>query len=106
MSKRSLFAELNQGLSDMRASRKRKLTLRSTRLEAPPIPKLRRGEIRQVRERLGVSQPIFAYMLRVNPRTLQRWEQGQNRPNDQAAVLIRLVERHPEVLRHLERLPA
>jgi putative transcriptional regulator len=45
-------------------------------------------------------------MLRVNPRTLQRWEQGQNKPNDQAVVLIKLVEEHPEVLRHLEEMQA
>jgi putative transcriptional regulator len=102
MSKRNLFNELAAGLSDMRAHRERKLTLRSVKLAAPPVPHLKKGEIRTVRERLGVSQTVFAYMLRVNPRTLQRWEQGQNQPNDQAVVLIRLVEEHPEVLRHLE----
>ncbi|MEK7412715.1 MAG: type II toxin-antitoxin system MqsA family antitoxin [Planctomycetota bacterium] len=73
---------------------------------AAPAPRLRKGEIRHVREHLGVSQAVFAYMLRVNPRTLQRWEQGQNKPNDQAIVLIRLVEEHPEVLRHLETMSA
>ena len=106
MKKRSLFSEISQGIDDMRANRERKITLRTTRLQAPSIPKLRKGEISQVRERLGVSQSVFAYMLRVNPRTLQRWEQGQNKPNDQAVVLIRLVEEHPEVIKHLETLPA
>ena len=79
---------------------------RSTKLVAPPAPHLRAGEIRKVRENLGVSQSVFAYMLRVNPHTLQRWEQGQNKPNDQAVVLIKLVAEHPEVLRHLETLTA
>jgi putative transcriptional regulator len=106
MKKRNLFDEISAGITDMRAHREGKVTLRSAKLTAPPAPHLRRGEIQQVRERLGVSQAVFAYMLRVNPRTLQRWEQGQNRPNDQAVVLIRLVEEHPEVLRHLETLPA
>lgn len=106
MSKRSLFAELAAGLHDMKAHRERKITLKTARVTAPPMPRLREGEIRAVRERLGVSQTVFAYMLRVNPRTLQRWEQGQNTPNDQAVVLIKLVEGHPEVLKHLQALPS
>ncbi len=106
MKKRNLFDEISSGMDDMRAHRGRKVTLRTTKLSAPPAPHLRTGEIRQVRERLGVSQAVFAYMLRVNPRTLQRWEQGQNKPNDQAVVLIKLVEEHPEVLRHLESMSA
>ena len=106
MKKRNLFDEISSGIADMRAHRERKITLRSTKLTAAPAPRLRKGEIRHVREHLGVSQAVFAYMLRVNPRTLQRWEQGQNKPNDQAVVLIRLVEEHPEVLRHLETMSA
>jgi putative transcriptional regulator len=104
MKKRNLFDEISSGIADMQAHRQRKVTLRTTKLVAPPVPHLRTGEIRKVRENLGVSQSVFAYMLRVNPRTLQRWEQGQNKPNDQAVVLIKLVEEHPEVLRHLEAL--
>ena len=106
MTKRNLFDEISAGIGDMRMHREQKETLRTTKMTAPPVPRLRTGEIRRVREQLGVSQAVFAYMLRVNPRTLQRWEQGQNKPNDQAAVLIKLVEGHPEVLRHLEALPA
>ena len=31
-----------------------------------------------------------------NPRTLERWEQGRSKPNDQAAALILLVRKYPE----------
>jgi putative transcriptional regulator len=46
----------------------------------------------------------MARRLRVNQRTYQNWEQGKAKPNAQAAVLIKLVEKHPETLRLLEAL--
>ncbi len=58
--------------------------------------------VRETRERLNMSQRVFALRLRVNPRTLERWEQGRSRPNDQAAALILLVRRFPETLDRLE----
>lgn len=39
---------------------------------------------------------MFARYLCTNPRTLENWEQGRARPNAQAALLIRLVERYPD----------
>ena len=50
------------------------------------------------------SQAVMARRLRVNERTYQNWEQGRVRPNAQAAVLIKLVEKHPETMRMLETL--
>ena len=46
----------------------------------------------------------MARRLRVNERTYQNWEQGRVRPDAQAAVLIKLVEKHPETMRMLETL--
>jgi putative transcriptional regulator len=40
-------------------------------------------------------------MLRTNPRTLENWEQGRAKPNAQAALLIRLVERYPDTVDRL-----
>jgi putative transcriptional regulator len=101
MKKRDLFKELCSGVADMRAHRTGKLTLRSTKLIVHPLPRLRHGEISKIRKRLGVSQPLFADLLHINRRTLQRWERGQNAPNDQAIVLIRLVDDHPEIMQFL-----
>lgn len=38
-----------------------------------------------------MSRPIFALKLRVSLRTLEKWEQGETKPNDQAAALILMV---------------
>jgi len=52
-----------------------------------------------------MSRQVFARRIGVNPRTLERWEQGRGRPNDQAAVLIWLLRVFPDTLERLEQLP-
>jgi putative transcriptional regulator len=51
-----------------------------------------------------MSRRVFAFRLGVNPRTLERWEQGRSKPNDQAVALIWLVRRYPDTLERLESL--
>ena len=49
----------------------------------------------------GLSQSEFAAALRISPRTLQQWEQGRRLPSGAAETLLRIVARHPEVLRDI-----
>jgi putative transcriptional regulator len=58
-------------------------------------------ELIALRERLHLSRSLFARYLRTNPRTLENWEQGRAKPNAQAALLIRLVERYPDTVERL-----
>ena len=53
-----------------------------------------------------MSRSAFAHRLGVNPRTLERWEQGRSKPNDQAAALILLVRKYPDTLARLEAVAA
>ena len=56
---------------------------------------------RIVRARLnsGLSQAEFATVLGVSKRTLEQWEQGRRKPSGAAQTLLKIAERHPEVLR-------
>jgi putative transcriptional regulator len=100
--KRVLFDELMDGVAAMAAHREGKLTLRTHRPDVAPLPPVTATLIRDTRERLKMSQGVFARKLRVNPRTLERWEQGRSRPNDQAAALILLVRRFPDTVDRLD----
>jgi putative transcriptional regulator len=102
--KRNLFAELKEGMAELTGEREGKLTLRTVDVEIPDALDVSPEEIRTVREALHASQAVMARRLRVNQRTYQNWEQGKAKPNAQAAVLIKLVEKHPETLRLLEAL--
>ena len=102
--KRNLFAELKEGMAELAGEREGKLTLRTVDVEIPDALDVSPEEIRTVREALHASQAVMARRLRVNQRTYQNWEQGKAKPNAQAAVLIKLVEKHPETLGLLEAL--
>jgi putative transcriptional regulator len=53
----------------------------------------------RVRKTSGLSQVEFAEILGVSVRTLQDWEQGRRKPSGAAATLLRIVEKHPTLLR-------
>ena len=56
----------------------------------------------EARSRTGLSQPAFARLLGVSPRTLQDWEQGRREPTGAAKTLLRVAVSNPEVLLKLQ----
>lgn len=102
--KRDLFAELTEGLDALADRRAGKRTLRTHEVELRPAPKLTARELARVRKRMNLSRGLFAGYLRTNVRTLENWEQGRARPNAQAALLIRLVERFPDTVQRLAKI--
>ena len=106
MSKRDVFNELREGVAAMKSHREGKLTLRNYKVVPTPLPKLDSKLIRDTRRRLRCSRAVFARKLRINERTLEKWEQGRAKPNPQAAALILLVRRFPDTLQRLEKLAA
>jgi len=101
MKKRNLFAEISEGFDALRDQREGKRTLRTHAVELHPAPEITAEELLALRERLNLSRPVFAHYLRTKPRTLENWEQGRARPNAQAALLIKLVERYPDTVQRL-----
>jgi putative transcriptional regulator len=104
MKKRSLFAELKSGFDELASAREGKTTLRTSVFEIAEPLEVSPQELKTVRENLHVSQAVMARSLRANDRTYQNWEQGKSKPNAQAAVLIKLVEKYPETLEYLASL--
>jgi putative transcriptional regulator len=99
--RRSLFGELVEGMNALAEAREGKRTLRTHRAEFKPPPEVTPDELVRVRTRLRLSRGLFATFLRTNPRTLENWEQGRARPNAQAALLIALVKKFPDMVERL-----
>ncbi|MGV8921271.1 MAG: helix-turn-helix domain-containing protein [Pseudomonas sp.] len=59
------------------------------------------NEIVETRVKCGLSQTQFAKALRISARTLQQWEQGRRHPSGAAETLLKIVSRHPEVLKEV-----
>ncbi|MCY1290197.1 Antitoxin HigA-2 [compost metagenome] len=101
---RDIFAELVEGFDALADARQGKVTLRSHKVELPPLREVTAEELIEIRQKLNLSRPVFAMYLRTNPRTLENWEQGRAKPNAQATTLIRLVEKYPQTVEHLAAL--
>jgi putative transcriptional regulator len=106
MSKRKVFHELMDGVKAMKKHRQGKLTLRSYKVEVAPLPAVDSKFIRETRRRMGCSRAVFARKLRINERTLEKWEQGRAKPNPQAMALVLLVRKYPDMLERLEKVAA
>ncbi|MDX7998677.1 helix-turn-helix domain-containing protein [Xenorhabdus sp. Reich] len=101
---RDLFSELKEGMESLELHNKGKITLKTHKVAAKSIEALKPDEIRSIREKLNISQAVLANYLRAAITTYQKWEQGKAKPNPQAVLLLRLVEKDPNTLKALESL--
>lgn len=95
--KRNLFAEIDEGIHALKNERAGKLTLKSCKVKQQAKACITGKEIVDIRNQLRMSQAVFASALRVEKRTLERWEHGQG-VQGPAAMLIKLVKRYPDTL--------
>jgi putative transcriptional regulator len=79
---------------------RRPMTARSAEVQPPNAYGAER--IQQIRERMGLSQAVFARVLNASSDTVKAWEQGKRQPDGMALTLLEIAERHPKVL--LERV--
>ncbi|WP_130472469.1 helix-turn-helix domain-containing protein [Candidatus Magnetaquicoccus inordinatus] len=84
--KRDIGQELLEGVRAIKAGEGQRVTVQ--------IP----GDVKEIRNKMALSQSSFAGILGVSVRTVQEWEQGRRKPSGPAASLLRIAERHPEAL--------
>lgn len=58
-----------------------------------PAPPLAGDEIRAIRQREHVSQPVFAAYLNVSRNLVSDWERGIKRPGGPALRLLSIIQR-------------
>jgi putative transcriptional regulator len=52
------------------------------------------AEIKKIREKQKVSQPVFARYLNTSESTVEKWESGAKRPSGMALKLLSIVRKH------------
>ena len=57
-------------------------------------PAIAPDEIKRLRERNKVSQPVFARYLNTSESTVEKWETGAKKPSGTALKLLAIVEKH------------
>jgi putative transcriptional regulator len=51
-------------------------------------------QIKELRERHRVSQPVFARYLNTSESTVEKWETGAKKPSGMALKLLTIVQKH------------
>jgi putative transcriptional regulator len=94
------FAELHQSFTEaLQFVRGERADLRTMQRFLPPAPEpMAAQDIAALRHSLNLSQALFARLLNVSKKTIEAWEYGTRKPGDAALKLLRIAERHPEIL--------
>ena len=94
--KSDAFEAIHSSVSGMyRAGTVDKATMRSfdeSCLVTPPA--MKPVEIKRLRERNNVSQPVFARYLSTSESTVEKWESGAKKPSSMALKLLYIVDKH------------
>jgi putative transcriptional regulator len=69
-------------------------TCRHLVLDLKPLPCTPQN-VQATRNKLGVSQAVFAQLLGTSVRTVQAWERGANKPSDMACRWLDEINRNP-----------
>ncbi|HKP76170.1 MAG TPA: helix-turn-helix domain-containing protein [Longimicrobiaceae bacterium] len=75
---------------------RRVATLRDAKVDPPPAYDAQGVQV--VRERMGLSQAVFAKVLNSSPETVKAWEQGKRVPDGMALALLHVADAHPQAL--------
>ena len=54
--------------------------------------------VKRLRQKLKMSQSMFAILMHVQKKTVEKWEQGKNPVTNGNAVAMILFDRHPELV--------
>ena len=98
--KNSAMERIQTGLQNAiaHAQGRKTLTVREVELPDPPKP-MTPAQIVLLRTRvLGVSQPVFASMVKASLQTVHAWEQGRAKPDSALLAYLAVIDREPEAV--------
>src|SRR6266550_2375294 len=96
--KKTLGELLVQSLTEVRdglAGQPGKLTMKTVEIADPPHFDAR--TVHKLRDRLGLSQGLFAKLLGVSRKLVEAWEAGTRVPSPMARRLLDAIARKPSV---------
>ena len=73
--------------------------LKELGIEIPEV-EMSAKEIQEIRERIKLSQTVFAKVLNVSSSSVRQWEQGKRTPTGSTKVLLELLKKNPNILNY------
>lgn len=103
---RDIGAEIIEGLElairyergEKVGARVKEVAISAREARVDPAPQFDREGILALRQRLRLTQPVFAQLLSVSPETVKGWEQGRFVPQGAANRLLQVCRACPEAI--------
>ena len=98
----SVFESIMQGLNEAEKYQQKKITARKTKVTIKPVIIFNTDDIKQIRQKTGLSQVMFAISLGVSPKTVEAWENGRNKPEGASRRLLEIVRDDPSFIKRFQ----
>ena len=98
----SIYKSIIQSLTEAVDYQQRKISVRKTKLTIKPIVTFNNEDIKQIRQKTGLSQVVFAGSLGVSPKTVEAWENGRNKPEGDSRRLLEVIRDDPDFLKRFQ----
>jgi putative transcriptional regulator len=98
----SVYESIMQGLTEAVDLQQGKINARRKRMTIKPVVAFNNNDIKQIRQRTGLSQVMCAGSLGVSPKTVEAWENGRNKPEGASRRLLEIVRDDPGFLRRFQ----
>ena len=98
----SVYKSIMRGLTEAVDYQQGKTSARKEKLTIKPVSTFNTDDIKQIRQRTGLSQVMFASSLGVSPKTVEAWENGRNKPEGPSRRLLEIVRDDPGFIRRFQ----
>ena len=88
----SLFDDLQEGLQEAIAHEKGLGKAKTTTYVIEPVKKYSNEDIKEIRNRAGMTQSIFASYMGISKKTVEAWELGRTHPTGPAYRLLEILD--------------
>lgn len=92
----SIIGGLEEAIQDAKSEEK-KLNRRIVTII--PVKEYTAVEVKEIRQRTGLSQKLFASYIGVSLKTVEAWEAGRNHPSGAASRILHMMEMNPELVK-------
>lgn len=90
-----LFDDIKLGLGQAIEYEKGTLKAKKTTLTIAPVEVFTPREIKEIRNKTGLTQALFAKFMGVSVKSVEAWEAGRNHPEGAACRLLSLTREDP-----------
>ena len=98
----NVYESIMQGLNEAVDYQQGKIKARKVKIAIKPVDTFDTKDIKQIRQRTGLSQVMFAGSLGVSPKTVEAWENGRNKPEGASRRLLEIVRDDPNFLEQFQ----